>query len=95
MPSAKRDLRRGSRFYEEQAAGVGSYFLDSLCSDIDSLCLFGGIHRKRGELFRFKSKRFPFWIYYRVDGDAAYIVAVLDARQAPWKIAQRERHEQP
>jgi len=94
MPSAKRDLRSGFRFYERQAVGIGDYFLDSLSSDIDSICLFGGIHRKRGELFRFKSKRFPFWIYYRIDEDTAFVVAVLDARQASWRIMRRERIEQ-
>ena len=73
---------------------VGGYFLDSLYSDIDSISIYGGIHRKRGDLFRFKSQRFPFWIYYRVEKDMAYVVAVLDARQAPDKIRRREGIEQ-
>ena len=71
LPSAKRDLRRGFRFYEHQESGIGSYFLDSLYSDIDSICLFPGIHKRVGNLDRFKSKRFPFWIYYRLEGDVA------------------------
>ena len=94
LPSAKRDLHRGFRLYEHQENGIGSYFLDSLYSDIESICLFAGIHRRVGELFRFKSKRFPFWVYYRVEVDTAYVVAVLDARQAPWKVRRRERIEQ-
>lgn len=65
LPSAKQDLRRGFRFYEHKEEGVGSYFLDTAYSDIDSIGLFAGIHKKVGVLFRFKSKRFPFWIYYR------------------------------
>ena len=93
LPSAKRDLHRGFRFYERRESGIGSYFLDSLSSDIDSICVFAGIHRRVGELFRFKSKRFPFCIYYRLEADTAY-VAVLDARQAPWKVRRRERIEQ-
>ncbi len=94
LPSAKRDIRRGCRFYERQEIGIGCYFLDSLYSDIDSICVFAGIHRRIGELFRFKSKRFPFWVYYRLEADTAYVVAVLDARQAPWKVQRRERIEQ-
>lgn len=94
LPSAKRDLQRGFRFYEHQEPGIGSYFVDSLYSDIDSICVFPGIHRRVGDLFRFKSKRFPFWIYYRLEADTAYVVAVLDARQAPWKVRRRERIEQ-
>lgn len=42
---AERDLEEGYRFYESQSPGLGSYFLDSLYSDIDSLAYFGGIHQ--------------------------------------------------
>lgn len=90
LPSANADLRRGYRFYERQSEGVGDYFLDSLYSDIDSILLFAGIHPQRGELFRFRSRRFPYWVYYRMDGDTAFVVAVLDARRAPWKTIRRE-----
>jgi hypothetical protein len=37
LDAAERDLEEGYRFYERQSAGLGSYFLDSLFSDIDSL----------------------------------------------------------
>ena len=61
---AKGDLIDGFRFYETQEAGLGSYFLDTLYSDIDSLRIFGGIHRQAYKnLHRSLSKRFPFAIY--------------------------------
>jgi hypothetical protein len=44
--SAEQDLLDGFSFYELQQQGLGSYFLDSLYSDIDSLVLYGGIHAK-------------------------------------------------
>lgn len=94
LPAAKADLRRGYRFYEHQAPGVGAYFLDALYADIDSIQLFGGFHKQRGNLHRFKAKRFPYWIYYRVEGDVAFVVAVLDARQLPARVAHREKIEQ-
>ncbi len=43
---AQGDLIDGYRFYESQEAGLGTYFLDTLYSDIDSLRIYGGIHRK-------------------------------------------------
>ena len=46
LDAAERDLEEGHRFYERQSPGLGSYFLDSLYSDIDSLSYFGGIHRE-------------------------------------------------
>ena len=93
LPSAKRDLRAGFRFYERQEAGVGDYFLDSLSADISSIRLLAGIHRCRGDLHRFTGKRFPYWIYYRLEGGTAFVVAILDSRRDPAKIQARERKE--
>ena len=45
LDDAHEDLIEGFRFYEEREVGVGSYFLDCLFSDIDSLVLFAGIHQ--------------------------------------------------
>lgn len=45
-PSAESDLIDGFAFYEKQGTGLGSYFLDALFADIDSLTLYGGIHRQ-------------------------------------------------
>jgi hypothetical protein len=86
-------LRRGIRFYEMQDAGLGAYFLDSVSADIDSLQLLAGIHPMRGDHHRFLADRFPYWIYYRVEGEVAHVVAVLDARQDPAKIVRREKIE--
>ena len=38
------DLIDGFHFYETQQADLGSYFLDSLFSDIDSLLVYAGVH---------------------------------------------------
>ena len=73
---------------------MGNYFLDSVGADIDSLQIMSGIHSMSGNHYRFMSERFPYWIYYRIDGETAYIVAVLDARQNPDAIKQREKIDQ-
>ncbi len=44
MEEAELDLLEGFRFYDQQSAGLGDYFLNSLFSDIDSLLLYAGIH---------------------------------------------------
>jgi len=64
LSAAEEDLEEGFRFYESQLPGLGSYFLDSLYSDIDSLAYFGGIHQVVFGYHRQLSKRFPFAIYY-------------------------------
>ena len=69
LGTAERDLEQGFHFYEMQADGLGSYFLDTLYSDIDSLAYFAGIHRIVQGYHRLLSRRFPFAVYYRVVND--------------------------
>ena len=89
QPAALADLRRGFHFYERQDAGLGTYFLDSLYSDIDSLRLFAGIHTIHfGKFYRLLSKRLPFAVYYDVRGNTAFVRTVLDLRRNPEWIAK-------
>lgn len=88
--SAEEDLLSGFAFYERQQAGVGGYFLDSLYADIDSLILYGGMRPKHHRrLHRALAKRFPFAIYYDLQGESVTVVAVLDCRQNPASIVKR------
>jgi hypothetical protein len=87
LSSAFNDLADGRDFYERQGEGLGGYFLDSLFSDIDSLTLYAGIHRKVFGFHRLLSKRFPHAIYYQVEaGSETVVYRVLDCRQNPAKI---------
>jgi hypothetical protein len=92
LSSAEDDLEEGYRFYESQAGGLGTYFLDTLYSDIDSLAYFAGMHRVVLGYYRLLSKRFPFAVYYRVTEDTALVFAVLDCRRNPsWIRAKLPR----
>lgn len=85
--SAEEDLLDGFEFYESQQLDLGWYFLDSLYADIDSLGLYAGIHPKPfGGFHRTTGRRFPFSIYYRVEGSFATVIGVLDSRQNPQRI---------
>ena len=83
LDQANADLLVGYAFYEKQSSGVGSYFLETLVSDIESLRLYGGIHRLVFGYHRLLSRRFPYAIYYQVDGEWVYIWRVLDCRRNP------------
>ena len=83
LPSARDDLADGFDFYEEQQAGLGDYFEESLFSDIDSLRLYAGIHRKVFGYHRLLSKRFPYAVYYLMERDTIIVEAVLDCRRDP------------
>ena len=90
-PSAEDDLSDGFSFYENQQPGLGSYFFDCLSADLDSLALYGGIHRRVFGAHRLLSRTFPFAVYYDVIGDTAHVKAVLDCRRDPKWIRQKLR----
>ena|SRR5580698_8838297 len=89
LPSARDDLSDGFKFYERQKAGVGTYFLESLFSDIESLRLYAGVHPKQFGYHRLLSKRFPYAIYYDQQHKTVRVWAVLDCRRNPGAIRGR------
>jgi hypothetical protein len=89
LPSAKEDLAEGFAFFEEQQAGLGAYFLESLFSDIDSLRIYSGVHRRVFGYHRLLSKRFTFAVYYSAESGTAYVRAVLDCRRDPVWLRKR------
>ncbi len=66
-----------------RAKGSGDYFVESILSDLDSLVLYAGIHPIYFGFSRMLPDRFPFGIYYEVEGDVAYVYAILDLRRDP------------
>jgi hypothetical protein len=90
LDAASDDLVEGFNFYERGEQGIGDYFLTCLYSDIESLRIFGGIHRRvYKNLHRSLSKRFPFAIYYTTEDGTLVVRAVLDCRRNPSWIRSR------
>ena len=90
LRSASQDLIAGYWFYEKQSHGLGSYFADSLFSDIGSLRVCAGIHPIHLEkYYRLLSKRFPFAVYYRIEDGVVLIYAILDCRRNPAWIRKK------
>ena len=92
LDSALEDLDQGRRFYERQGPGLGAYLLDGLFTEIDSLLLYAGIHPKVFGFHRLITRRFPYGVYYRLEGDVAVVVwRVLDLRRSPAGILKALR----
>ncbi len=90
LKSAKEDLIEGYYFYEMQQKGLGTYFLEALFGDIESLRLFAGRHRIHFKKYhRLLSKRFPFAIYYQFNHNEVQIYAILDCRKNSAWIRKR------
>jgi hypothetical protein len=86
------DMNEGKRFYNARERGVGEYFWASLISDIESLIIYAGIHKKKCGLYQMLAKRFPYAIYYEIENRIAYVVAVLPMRRDPAWIAKKLRN---
>ena len=83
LPEAEKDLEIGATFYDAVRLGLGSHFLDCLFTDIENLCLLAGVHSKEHGYHCALSKRFPYLIFYDLNGEFVSVVAVLDARREP------------
>lgn len=57
--SAREDLAGAFVFYEQQEEGLGTYFFDTIFSEIDSLTSYAGIHQRVFGYHRFLSNDFP------------------------------------
>jgi len=86
LEDAAQDLEAGRRFYESRQSGIGDYFVESILSDLESLVLYAGIHRKHFGFYRVLSRRFPFGIYYEFQHETVFIYAILDLRRKPSRI---------
>jgi hypothetical protein len=80
---AKEDLREGWNFYEQNAVGLGDYFLDCMQADVRSLKVFAGIHEMADGFHRMLAKRLPFAVYYLMENETIDIYAILDCRRDP------------
>ena len=89
LRTALDDIVRGYEFYERKEGGLGQYFEDSIFADIGMLARHAGIHRRVYGYHRMLATRFPFAIYYRLEGNEARIRAVLDCRRDPDWIERR------
>lgn len=90
LAHAQADLCHGFSFYEAQLKGLGSYFLDSLSAEIDSLVIYAGMHPLvSGDFHRLLAKRFPFAVYYRMSDEVISVYAILDCQRNPERIKKR------
>ena len=63
--------------------------------NIDSLALYAGIHPVRFGHYRLLSRRFPYAVYYLLEGDVVVIRRVLDLRRNPLQTRRKLAHVKP
>lgn len=90
LKTARADLAGGYWFYEKQEPGLGNYFLQRIYEDMSLLSDIAGIHRQLANgTHKMIARRFPYAIYYRINGEIVEVHAIIDCRRSPDWIRQR------
>ncbi len=81
-PRGEADLREIREWYEEQRAGLGAEFLAELTRAMQDLETDPERHAVYYRGFRrLLTRRFPYKVFYRIDGDRVVVFRVLHAHR--------------
>jgi len=89
-PEAKKDLEMSAKWYEEQRGNLGFDFLDEVDKKCSIIQQDPFIHEEvYKNLRRVVVNRFPFNVFYFVEGRSIIIVAVIHGSRHPKKWQKR------
>lgn len=92
---ANADLIAGRKFYDLNSKKAGNYFVSCILSDLESLSFYAGIHPRYYGFYRMLSRRFPFAVYYQIQDEQVWVVAILDMRKKPAGIIEKLKSVMP
>jgi plasmid stabilization system protein ParE len=88
---AVQDLKEAYEWYDDKLAGLGKEFLTSVKATLNQVSrnpfLFPHVSEKRNYFRRAVIRKFSYLLFYRVENDHIYIIAVISSRRDPsiWK----------
>jgi toxin ParE1/3/4 len=88
-PDAAADIESAFLWYERQHGGLGAEFLAALQATIQSVTTrpeaFPIVHRTARRAL--VQRRFPYGLFYRIDGTTIVVIACMHAKRRPdrWK----------
>ena len=85
-PDARAELLDGAVYYEEQADGLGGQFIDEVQRVVDMLAESPGLGPSfagHEALRKWSLRRFPYYVIYRVSGEALVVLAIAHERRRP------------
>lgn len=90
LPEVADDLSEASLWYEEHQTGLGDEFLRRVEDCLDILRRTPDLHSLVYQNYRRALvRRFPYVVFYEIDGDHVIVNAILHAAQDPEKWKQR------
>lgn len=89
-PRAELDLFEAFKFYDEQSSGLGDEFIRCVGAKLEFINRNpNACPRMYKDFHRGLVSRFPYGIYYKIEGKRIVVFAVLDLRQDPERIRLR------
>lgn len=83
-PKAERDIQKSVEWYREQSGNLAEKFLDKIGESLDKISKNPEHYQKRyNEIRIIFTKKFPYGIYYTVEGKTIFVHAVLHTKQNP------------
>ena len=90
QPEAQAELADAYSWYEDQAQGLGSEFLESVDGILDTILrspeMYPSIYR---DVRRAVVRRFPYGILYVVHETRVYVISVFHAKRDPRRWQRR------
>jgi len=89
-PEAAADVEEACAWYERQRVGLAAEFLASLQAGEDAVRatpLAYQLHRR--DTRRYRLRRFPYQLFYRILGEHIVIVACFHVRRSPRRLSTR------
>jgi len=81
-PEAEQDLAETKLWYERKRAGLGDDFLLCVEETLDRIQRLPTVHAPvYKDVYRAFVRRFPYVVYYRVDGNLITVLAVMHGRR--------------
>ncbi|HEX9668274.1 MAG TPA: type II toxin-antitoxin system RelE/ParE family toxin [Thermoanaerobaculia bacterium] len=82
--AAKLDLLEARNWYEERQPGLGDAFLDEVEAVLQSLPEYPEMHpRVERRVRRAVLNRFPYGLFYEINGETIGVLAVLHGARSP------------
>ena len=89
-PPADVDVEAAFEWYENERPGLGLEFLDELRATYNRIADGPLKYQElRGSIRRALLRRFPYAVYFAIEGDVVVVVAVLRARRDPAEWQRR------
>jgi plasmid stabilization system protein ParE len=93
-PEAENDLEESFLWYQEQSPGLGFEFLRCIDAAFETIMEYPDLYQKvYKDVRRALPRRFPYEIFYIIEGNKIVVLAVLHAKRDPELFKERASQE--